>query len=319
VKILILLIAFTPALAFPQIHGSFGFNAKGLLNTSEQVVLTDKMLSSLPPKTVRNIQIRVVGGSISQKKYPADWPIKAITSWIRLQRKHGFGLVYVVNGNDTPISQKAFIQKWISLGAKFTFIEMMNEYYLNKFRKGDTSRREVTKKISAQSYVNEILPSFIPSMQGFKLPLFIILAPEKPRKWGRFMREWNQIVVSYMAKNRAFKLGATIHLYKRDRPFNYAQIVDLRKLLPLGTPIAVTEAGVLIRTIKSYAEQARLVKDHYQKIAQQLRPGDFLFDQVLYHNYAKKNNFNATTHPVYKGVTPKGQQVLEFIKKNYAH
>jgi hypothetical protein len=282
----------------------FGFNAKGNLNTTEQVQLTDQMLAGLPSKKAAEIVIRVNGGTTSQKDFSNDWSDGALQSWASLQKKYGIRFVYVVNGNDSPLNQVKFIQRWVSKGVQFSFIEMMNEYYLPKFAKGDASKKEVGKKVTAKSYVDEILPTYFKELSSLNLPLFVICAPSKSGKRGQMMAQWNETVVAAMKKHTDIKWGVTLHLYKRpNEDFDYNQITDLRKKLPAGTPIAITEAGVLDKS-------GVAVRDHYAKIVSVLQPGDFLFDQVLYNNY--KSDEIATLHPSSNGLTPKGKQVIEF-------
>jgi hypothetical protein len=290
----------------------FGFNVKGLLNTQEQVEMTDKMFATLPNSVAKNITLRVNGGTVSQKEFPKDWSNDQMDAWINLQKKYGVGLVYVVNGNDTPQSQLDFIKSWMQRGAKFTFIEMMNEYYLPKFRRGDKGSKEVGQKVDAKIYSDEILPKYFKVMATLNLPFFVICAPEKDG--NEETKNWNQIVIAAMKRHPEIKWGATIHLYKRDKAFSYEQVSALRNMLPAGTTIAVTEAGILSRSSYSYEERGPLVRQHYELIAQQLKSGDYLFDQVLYN--IGKNDVMATLNAKTSGLTPKGKEVVKFMTEN---
>jgi len=292
-----------------------GFNAKGSLQTSQQVALTDKMLEKLSNSVKENLHIRVNGGTRSQKEMPSEWSNEQVKAWADLSKKHGVQLVYVVNGSDTPKSQRAFIQKWIDAGASFSFIEMMNEYYLPKFRKGDTSKEEVSRQITPEYYANEMLSTFIDELKTLNLPLFLICAPEKSGKVADIMTDWNRVITKAVSKYKDVQIGVTIHLYlKGNENFNYNQINKLREMLPAGTPIAITEAGVINPNLSSENE-GKAVLNHYVKIASQLKTGDYLFDQVLYTNY--KKTAAATLHPNSNGLTPKGEQVVKFMKEMY--
>jgi len=294
-----------------------GFSAKGSMQPAQQVALADKMLHELPEGLKQNLHIRVSGGTRSQKDLPSDWSDSDIRLWTDLQKKHGFKFVFVVNGNDTPQSQKQFFEKWIQLGAQFSFIEMMNEYYLKKFRSGDKSKSEVTRVITPEVYTDDILPKFIDELKIFNLPLFIIFAPSRDgHKNNDYLNEWNRVVAKAIVNNfEGVKIGVTVHLYTRDSDFDYQQLNRLREMIPEGVPIAVTEAGTLNPKIKDYDSAGRTVYSHYKKIAAHLRPGDYLFDQTLYNNY--DGDIMATLHPSYKGLTPKGEQVLKFMKEIY--
>jgi hypothetical protein len=289
----------------------FGFNTKSSLNVPEQTEYAAKFLSMIPKDKVASMVIRIPGGTRSQEETSSDWSDAQIDAWTKLQRDFGVSFVFVVNGNDSPANQKAFIERWMSRGARFEFLEMMNEYYLNKFEKGE-SKKDVHKKVTAQKYISEILPMYVDGLNALNLPLFLILAPEKPGKAGKKMDKWNDVVMKGLERFKNAQLGVTIHLYERGMGgYDYQQIQEIRDSLPAGTPIAVTEAGVLDKSVTSPEKQGELTIQHYKKIYEQLKPGDYLFDHVLYSDY--KRDLMADTHPSSKGVTPKGKAVLEFI------
>jgi hypothetical protein len=295
-----------------------GFSAKGSLQAAEQVALTDKMLDDFPQGLKDNLHIRVSGGTRSQKEMPNDWKDSDIRLWTDLQKKHGFKFVFVVNGNDTPQSQKQFYQKWVGFGAQFSFVEMMNEYYMTKFRTGDKSKPEVTRAITPEVYAEDLLPKFINEFKSLDIPLFVIFAPEKEgKKNNTYLKEWNNVVASAIKKNfKDVKIGVTVHLYEKgETNYNYQQLIRLREMLPQGVPIAVTEAGSLDPKIRDYDSAGKTIYKHYKSIAMHLRPGDYLFDQTLYNNYS--NNTMATLHSSYNGITPKGEQVVKFMKEMY--
>lgn len=287
----------------------FGFNARGSLDTPRQVSYADAMLERLAPETRSALTIRVTGGTRSQTDLPGDWSDEQIRAWTGLQAKHGFDLVYVVNGNDTPSSQRANIQRWLDAGGRFSFIEMMNEYYLPKFRRGDTSFPEVTRAVSAGDYVHDILPTFVPAVADLGLPVYLIFAPTGGAD-AAYRDRWNETVAAALAGGfGGVRLGATVHLYAREgAAFDYDQLDRLRALLPAGTPIAVTEAGVLDRSVTTPAALGAATVEHYRRIALHLRPGDLLLDQVLYGNTPL-----ATLRPGHGGVTPKGKAVLAYL------
>jgi len=293
----------------------FGFNAKGSKDVDEQTALANNLLDQLSAPAIKNrLVIRVNGGTISQNTYGKDWTEGMIGKWAALQKKQGVRLVFVINGNDAPANQAALLQRWMDAGATFDFIEMMNEYYLPKFAKGDRSHEEVTRAITPELYVNEILPAYWKELDRFNLPYYLIFAPAKEQSGAADRSEqWNSVVAK--AVNGAYRsrdLNATIHLYVRGSSlegYDYGQIDRLRAMLPPGRHIAVTEAGIINPQLP-IQQVGQLTVAHFRNIMQHLQAGDYLLDQVLYNPNAKNNTAN--TNP--NGITPKGTAVLNYIR-----
>lgn len=299
----------------------FGFNAKGNVDVDMQTSYADDYLARITaPGAKANLAIRVTGGTVSQTTKGTDWTDHAIGKWAALQQKHGFRLIYVVNGNEAPAAQATTIQRWLDAGANFDFIEMMNEYYLPKFEKGETQHGEVTRRVTPEIYVNEILPAFWKELDRFQLPYYVIFAPSREGTGAQDrMENWNRVVAQAVKKTYADRdLNATIHLYARNvagiGQFDYDQIDRLRALLPHGRHIAVTEAGFLDKEadMNNVGPQ---IRSYYHNILQHLHAGDYLLDQVLYNPSKGKNPGNLSPHR--QGITPKGQAVLQFINNNY--
>lgn len=299
----------------------FGFNTKGSLNTSDQVVQTDAFLGEMSSGLRKNLIIRVTGGTLSQTTYPNDWTSQMIEQWVQLQQKHNFKMIYVVNGNDSPTSQYGFIQKWIDHGAKFEFLEMLNETYLPKYLSGDTHNHpEVTEAITPEQYVDAILPKFWKELDKFHLPYYVCLARKNPISPPQqaSIENWNKVVISAIKGKYLFRtLNVTLHLYTtaENQNFDYNQINEIRALLPAGIHIAITEAGVIDDSLSSEA-LGKLAVSHYERIFQHLQPGDYLLDQILYNSYPKDNTANLSS--VY-GITNKGQQILKFIQSGFRY
>lgn len=299
-----------------------GFNAKGDLNTQEQVAMTDSLLSKLPAKVKSMLVIRVAGGTRSQKTFIEDWTDVKVSLWANLQKKHGIHLAYTVNGNDTPINQVRVIQKFMDAGARFDFLEMMTEYYLPKFRLGKTDRPEVTEAVTVEDYLDDILPHFWKELDALKLPYYLIYAPVKPHgsdQQREYYENWNRVMNEAVNGRYADRdLHAVLHLYRRGpKPYDYDQINRLREALPQGRHIAVTEAGVIDKDL-TYAEIAPRIREHYTEIFKRLGAGDYLLDQVLYTDYSKDNS--STLHSRFAaqgGLTPKGEMVVDFIRDHY--
>lgn len=286
-----------------------GFNAKGTLDTDAQVAYARAMLDAMSPAARSRIHVRVTGGTRSQTEIGRHWEKSQLDAWIGLQDDYGIGLVFVVNGNDPPAAQAQFVQRWIDGGATFSFLEMMNEYYLPRYRNGDTSFEEVTKQVTAESYTTEILPAYMAALSRFGLPMFVIAAPEKGNPE---LAAWNDTIVSAFAAHADWA-GVTVHLYETGATFDYAQIDALRARLPPGTPIAITECGVTDESITSYAQAAERFAAHERTVLSFLKPGDYLFDQVLYLNDADKY-FTATLHPSSGGLTEKGAAIVDLFE-----
>lgn len=299
----------------PQAPVYFGFNAKGFLNTAEQTGYAQTMLSAYTADELDGMVIRVMGGSSSQSYYPSDWSDADIQNWVGLQTATGVRFAFVVNGNDTPAGQRAFYDRWIGFGATFTFIEMMNEYYLNKYFTGDTTKPGVTFAVTADDYVGQILPDFLAEFDDIDTRFFIILAPDKTGTASQTRNEyWNDTVIAGLGNFSNLKIGVTLHLYHNDvtTAYNYAQIDSIRARIPAGTPIAITESGIIDDTLTDDAVITQHSYDHMVAIWARLQPGDYLFDQVLYHNYGDYQP--AVVHPSFGGITPKGTKALEFFE-----
>ncbi len=291
----------------------FGFNAKGTLDVNEQTGFANAYFNQIPTEIKNNLAIRVTGGTLSQTTYNINWTDANINKWVQLQQTHKLRLIFVVNGNDAPINQKNLIQRWINAGAKFDFIEMMNEYYLVKYALGDTSNEEVTEKVSPQKYVDTILPNYWNQLDVFNLPYYIILAPTASGNLQIYYNAWNDIIINAIQNKYAGrKLNATLHCYQRGAgsAFDYDQINNLKTRLPTNSHLAITEAGIIDTTL-NYQQAGAATIEHYKKIISRLNKGDYLLDQVLYNNSPLNNTANLS--PVYNGVTPKGSLILNFV------
>lgn len=299
-------------------HPYFGFNAKGSVNVEQQTEFANEFFDQVKdPEIKKNLVVRVTGGTISQRTNSKDWSDAMINSWVDLQKKQGIRFIYVVNGNDTPAGQSTEIQRWFDAGAHFDMLEMMNEYYLPKFQKGDISKPEVTVQVTAESYVNDILPRFWKELDKFSLPYYLIFSPTRPghENVNNAMLHWNDVVADAINNKYPDKqLNATLHLYLRSENdlagFDYDQIERVRKQLPKGRHIAITEAGVIDPSLDSQAS-GQITIQHDKNILPHLRAGDYLLDQVLY-TPAKKDNSTALS-PSSQGATPKGEAILQFI------
>ncbi len=299
-------------------HPYFGFNAKGSVDADQQTAYVNKFFDQINNTDIKkDIVVRVTGGTISQTTSSTGWSDSMIKAWTDVQKRQGIHFIYVVNGNDSPVDQAGEIQRWLDAGAHFDMLEMMNEYYLPKYAKGDLSKPEVTSKVTAESYVNDILPKFWKELDRFNLPYYLIFAPSKPdqQKANDLLMHWNEVVADAINNKYANKqLNATLHLYLRGAGdisgFDYDQIDRVRKQLPSGRHIAITEAGVIDPSLDTQ-QAGEISIQHYKNILKHLLPGDYLLDQVLY-NPSKKSN-TAALSPEAQGETLKGKAVLQFI------
>ena len=294
-----------------------GFNCKASYNIVQQTMFADRLLAELSETALENTVLRIPGGTRSQKDFAQDWPDQNMKLWTDLQKKYGYSMVYVVNGNDTPENQLAIIRRWQANGAEFEFLEMMTEYYLPKFSKPKLNRPEVTRRVDAQIYTEEILPSFYEQLDSLDLPYYLIFAPaKKTRTGGDRYAGWNQHMVNYVKNhNGSQRFGAVLHLYQKDytKQYDYEQIDRLREALPLNMPIAVTELGVLDRAVPLEDHPDESVR-HIAAVISHLKKGDYVMDQVLYHDY-RNGNPMADTHPMYGGVSPKGTAVVNYYNE----
>ncbi len=293
----------------------FGFNAKGTLDVTQQVAYADMFFSAIPDWITPNLAIRVTGGTASQESYLEDWTEETIAAWVGLQTRYHLRFIYVVNGNDTPVNQRGVIQTWLDAGAQFDVLEMMNEYYLPKYALGKTDLPEVSQHVTPERYAAEILPAFWAELDQFGLPYAIIFAPVRYNmdQANENMAHWNEVMLHSVIEAYPDRdISATLHLYTDGNlnSFDYGQIERLRQALPAGRHIAITEAGIINKGLDS-EEAGRLAVAHYRNIVTMLKPGDYMLDQVLYNPSRSANT--ADLSPEFDGITPKGNQILQFI------
>lgn len=294
-----------------------GFNCKASYQPPLQVVFADSLFSMMTESALENMVLRIPGGTRSQKDFAADWPDHKMELWTDLQKKYGYRMVYVVNGNDTPANQLKLIRRWQDHGAEFVFLEMMTEYYLPKFSKPMLHKPEVTRRVTPEIYTEEILPAFYHHLDSLDLPYYLIFAPAKVKAGMEIYGDWNAKMLTYVERESVNReLGAVLHLYRKDleKAYDYGQIGRLRDRLPKGTPIAVTEFGVLVDNI-GMEDHAILSVEHADAIASELREGDFLMDQVLFHDYPR--NLRGNTNPRFGGITPKGEKMVAYFNSLY--
>lgn len=290
-----------------------GFNCKASYNIVQQTKYADLLFAQLDSAVLDNMVLRIPGGTRSQKDFTADWPDEKMKLWTSLQQKYGYSMVYVVNGNDTPKNQLAIIRRWQENGARFEFLEMMTEYYLPKFSKPDLTKPEVTRRVDAKIYTEEILPAFYHELDSIGLPYFLIFAPAKKNKVGAYRYAgWNEHMVEYVKNHQGpQEFGAVLHLYQKNykESYDFEQIDRLRSTLPEQMSIAVTELGVLDRSVP-WSDHPALTVKHMEGVMAELGANDYVMDQVLYHDYER--NPMADTHPRYTGISPKGKAVVAF-------
>lgn len=280
---------------------ALGFNAHGQTQPKQQALCARHWLGALAPTQRAPVTIRVLGGTASQRYGSDTWSdgggeSGGIQEWVDMARELGVGLSFTVNGNESPAAQRAFYDRWVSAGAPLRFIELMNEYYLKKFAtfgeptwKCDDGCPEVTRKVTPEIYVNDILPSYLAAFADVDTRFYVILAPRKDAQSqpGDAPSVWNDTVLAFIeAHHTSLRLGATVHLY-RDAgatAFDYAQLDELIARLPSDVPLAITEAGVRSDDAQFYGTQAFVEQsvDHLRQMHARLRPGDAIFDQVLY-------------------------------------
>ena len=301
---------------------SLGFNAKGTMETELQVEYADKMLAKLDPKVARSIVIRISGGTLSQKTYLKDWTNEKIKLWADLKVKYGLRYAFTINGNDTPENQLLILQNWKDHAVEFEFFEMMNEYWQNRYSKPDLTKPDVLFQVTPEMYIENMLPRFFATLDVLQVPYHLICAPANVNQYSD---SWNDAI--FKAINEKFKartnMGITLHLYAKEQyedeevqsgNFDYEQIAKLRKRLPPGRSIAITESGV-INSKLTYEELGQLESIHMKRLSQQLQKGDFVLNQVLFNNYPNDNT--AVLHPSTNGVTPKGVYILEWIIQSF--
>lgn len=298
-----------------------GFNTKATLSYEEQCKYVSVGLKNLQQNgyNTNRVWLRLNGGTISQKTYPSDWTDDNIIKWVNLQKEFNCKYVFVINFNDLPENQLNFYNYLVNKGMEFSMIELGNEQYLPKFAeeyKGDND--EVTKrtsKMTPQKYI-ELSNEYIKAFSSANLPFAVQFAPNKEDKNDYTL--WNKAIVNAINKNNfsSSNLCGTIHLYERegDGTLDVTQISRIRKLLNKQIPFAVTEFGVADKN-KTIEYQSFILQEKHltQRIMNELKNGDMLFNQVLYTDY--KTATVEVFHSDFSGITPKGEMIVNLFKE----
>lgn len=299
-----------------------GFNAKGNLDTSNQYKYVEKQFAVLKKSRMdtSKIYLRLQGGSISQKTYSKNWSNSQIVLWSKLQKKYNCKYIFVVNFNDSVSNQVKFYARLRKAGLKFYGIELGNEQYLPKFAESKIAQyAEVTKRTAAMTPKKYISMSreYIKAMKKYKLPFYVQFVP-KSKSNRKSYKAWNDAMVSAInGKKWGYdKINGTIHLYERDSfgSLDVKQINRLKKRIKHKFNIAVTESGVVDKkNTLSDKEYAKQELELTRRILTQLKSGDMLLNQVLYIDY--KTIGSAAIHPLKKGLTTKGKEIMKLFKK----
>jgi hypothetical protein len=298
---------------------SVGFNAKATLDTAEQCSYISKEFDNLRIQGVKTdkIWLRITGGTISQTTKPSDWTDDMIEKWAKLQKEFGCQYIFVVNFNDAPESQLAFYNRLGKGGIGFDAIELGNEQYLRKFTEANTGAyHEVTERTSnmtPQKYI-QMSNEYMKLFKDFGLPFYVQFAPQNDNKEEYI--DWNKSIAKAI-NDREFldeNIYGSIHLYERkgDGSLEAGQIDNIRSLMKPPINFAVTESGVIKENL-SYNQFIEQEKNLTKRILGKLRDGDIFLNQVLYTDYKKVGP--EVLHPQYKGITPKGEAIIELLKK----
>lgn len=297
-----------------------GFHAKATPSYEEQCMFVGEEFQKLKESGVRTdkIWLRLNGGTVSQKTYPADWSDKIIGEWVELQQKFGCSYVFVVNLNDSAKSQWGFYQKLKQNGIKFRMVELGNEQYLPKFAEPYTGKDDEVSKhtsnMTAKKYI-KLCNEYIELFKSQELPFYVQFAPEREEKNN--YTQWNSDI-SKAINEGAFassNINGTIHLYERDgsETLDETQIKRIRSLVKKPITLAVTEFGVADKRKElPYDQFIVQEKALTNRIIGQLQGGDLLFNQVLYTGY--KTAAPEIFHPAFDGITPKGEMMLELFQ-----
>lgn len=298
-----------------------GFNVKATLSTTQQCAYLESELARLKKIGLKteSIVLRLNGGTISQKTKPSDWSNDMMQSWAKLQKNYGCSMIFVVNFNDSPSSQKSFYSRLTQAGIKFSHIELGNEHYLNKFAsKFSGTADEVTQKTANMTPAKYIQLSneYISVFKALKLPFLVQFSPLKDNQGNS--ANWNKIVSEAVNQKKfnSEKLIGTIHLYERTKNslIDVTQIKSIRSLVKVPMPIAITEFGVVDdKNTLTYAQYIQQEAALTKRLLAELKSGDLLLNQVLYTDY--KTAEPEVLHESYKGVTPKGSSIIDLFSQ----
>jgi hypothetical protein len=277
--------------------------------------------------------LRVWGGTRGMSTYPT---LDAVPTFLRsrpnhyhlvadaeiqwlleMQARHGVGIIYMVNINDTLASQHAFVTRLVDAGIDLQMLEMGQELYLTKFRQGDTAQKGVTRSFDVGSYM-ALLDEWVPTMRSFGVPIYTIGASHGPTFTGGdvWRRQWNVEMQAALAARPGFVDGITFHMYAGEArtgqpheeeilPQNFEYLSTFGEL-----PIAITEAGY---TFFGYTpENLERSADFWTALAEALKPGDVFGLHILFApgSWAGSNSWALFDEG---GRTPVGDRLAQWL------
>lgn len=275
--------------------------------------------------------LRVWGGSRGMATYPSLEAVPAtvrsgsgrfsvvadreIEELLRLQDKHGVSYIYLVNLNDSPESQRAFIARLLERGLDVVMLEMGNELYLEKYRLGRLSELGVARRITAEDYV-EILRTWVPVLREFGIPIYACAAGYTGRATDLYRQHWNQLLREAWDGDPSLYDGVTFHIYRGKSPteedITSEEFSFLTEFAHL--PVAITESGYYFEAPSP--ERLEEAAAFWTKVLWSLKPGDLFGVHVLFHPPTHRDN---RAYALYdeSGLTPTGTHFATWLATEY--
>lgn len=286
-------------------------NVKGALMPVNVVEEYDLFLQQ---ENFENVYLRIQGGTLSQRTGKNGWSNEMITAWVTLQDNNPeVKFLFGVNLNESVSDATSLYSAFKSKGAIFAGICMGNEWYLDKFIKGDLSKPEVTVR-TANMTPEKYLAIAAEYRHIFDEPLIYQLAPLKNQNRDAQRRNANNVIIEAIQNTNAF---FNIHIYPNPKTgFDYSYLSEVKE--QTGKSIYITEFGYGDPTI-DVIDLTDLVLDDLldgvsnviDQAQEHLDSNDIMFSQVLWNS----NPSNPVIDWINGELTNKGKLLVEKFHK----
>jgi hypothetical protein len=280
--------------------------------------------------------VRIPGGSVSQYTWSSwdhvpqwlrDEPQKRkqitiiddqlIDEYVKFTKKKNIKTYYCLNINDNIQNQIDILDRLYQAGIEITHLEIGNETYLPKFKKGDKSGLGYAKVITMDDYV-ALLGDWIPQLKKYSAEVLIVCAsrPMDNSYADQYRKGWNDEMLLFIKNHPGQVDGVVIHIYGgkkkggRGEEESWAQ-TNLSFMDEFDLPIHVTEGGTHDANwseagIQYYKTWHRALYSYLK----QRNDGSSFGIHVLYNPRAVPNHSKALYDP--NGITPIGRAAMDY-------
>lgn len=282
--------------------------------------------------------LRIPGGSVSQytwsetahvpqwllqdaKKQRQQTIITAddIAAVKALQDAHGISLYWCLNINDDIDNQLALLERFEKAGVTFSHLELGNETYLPKFRKGKKAGLGYVRTIGIEDYA-EIAVEWATALKKHPAQKLLVGASRSMDGSGgdTYRAEWNESIVQLISDHPNLFDGVAVHVYggkhggsSNEDEEEAMENMDLSFLDVFALPIHITESGH--KDVDWSEEGIELYKTFYRTLHAYLESrgdGSRCGAHVLYNPRNQPNH----PYPLYdpNGITPLGEAAKDF-------